>query len=172
MKPLSLTLLATGILLAISIAMRARLAARTAEHERAEEALEHQALHDTLTGLPNRALFSDRLDQALARADRQANSVAVLFLDIDNLRLINDSLDHAAGDRLLVSVGQRLGECLGASDTVARLGSDEFAILLENLPDAGAAVACAQRIPGSPAVFPDPEWPRAVPDREHRHRRQ
>jgi diguanylate cyclase (GGDEF)-like protein len=141
-------LLAAGILLAFSIVMRARLAARTAEHERAEEALEHQTMHDALTGLPNRALFSDRLDQALARAEQQdqTNSVAVLFLDIDNLRLINDSLDHAAGDRLLIIVGQRIMECVGPSDTVARLGSDEFAILLENLADAGAAVACAQRI--------------------------
>ena len=139
-------LLAAGLLLAVSVATRARLTSRTAEHERAEEALQHQAVHDALTGLPNRALFSDRLDQALARADHHANSVAVLFLDIDNLRLINDSLDHAAGDRLLVMVGQRIIECVAASDTVARLGSDEFAILLENLPDAGAAVACAQRI--------------------------
>jgi diguanylate cyclase (GGDEF)-like protein len=139
-------LLAAAALLAISIAMRVRLAARTAEHERAEEALEHMALHDRLTGLPNRALFSDRVDQALARADRQANSVAVLFLDIDNLRLVNDSLDHAAGDRLLVTLGQRLVECVANSDTVARLGSDEFAVLLEDLPDAGAAIARAQRI--------------------------
>jgi len=139
-------LLAAGALLAFSFAMRARLAARTADHERAEEALEHQAVHDALTGLPNRALFSDRLDHALARADHTANSVAVLFLDIDNFRLINDSLDHAAGDRLLVIIGQQIVQCVAASDTVARLGSDEFAVLLENLPDAGAAVACAQRI--------------------------
>ena len=105
------------------------------------------ALHDRLTGLPNRALFSDRVDQAPARADRQANSVAVLFLDIDNLRLINDSLDHAAGDRLLRSGRPALlGECGAASDTVAPLGGDEFAVLLEDLPDAGAAIARAQRI--------------------------
>ena len=71
-------LLAAGLLLAFSVAMQARLASRTAEHERAEEALQHQAVHDALTGLPNRALFSDRLDQALARADHHANSVAVL----------------------------------------------------------------------------------------------
>jgi diguanylate cyclase (GGDEF)-like protein len=142
----SAALLAAGVLLALSIAMRTRLALRTREHAVAEEALEYQAQHDALTGLPNRALFSDRLDQALARANGQASSVAVLLIDIDNLRLVNDSLDHLAGDRMLVAVGLRLVDCVGPLTTVARLGSDEFSILLQNLPDAAAAVACAQRI--------------------------
>jgi diguanylate cyclase (GGDEF)-like protein len=141
-----LALFAAGLMLAISIATRARLAARTADHERAEEALEHQSLHDALTGLPNRALFVDRLDHAFGRADRETSLVAVLFLDLDNFRLINDSLDHEAGDLLLMSVGQRLLECVAPTDTVARLGGDEFSILLEDVPDAGAALACAKRI--------------------------
>jgi diguanylate cyclase (GGDEF)-like protein len=139
-------LLAAGLLLALSIVMRGRLAARTREHALAEEALDYQAHHDALTGLPNRALFSDRLDQALTSADGSANSVAVLLVDLDNLRLVNDSLDHLAGDHMLVAVGQRLVDCVDPTATVARLGSDEFAILLVNLPDAGAAVACARRI--------------------------
>jgi len=99
----------------------------------AEERLHHQAFHDFLTDLPNRALFQDRLEQALARADRRDERVAVLFIDIDRFKFVNDSLGHAAGDQLLVAVAKRFLECSRPGDTVARLGGDEFTILLEDV---------------------------------------
>jgi diguanylate cyclase (GGDEF)-like protein/PAS domain S-box-containing protein len=110
--------------------------------------LQRLAFHDPLTDLPNRALFSDRLEHALARADRPSRSVAVLFLDLDNFKVINDSLGHDAGDRLLITVAERLQACLRPSDTAARLGGDEFTVLLEDLDDAGGdtAVHVAERI--------------------------
>jgi diguanylate cyclase (GGDEF)-like protein len=91
-----------------------------------------QALTDPLTGLPNRALFVDRLDHAMVRAERDGQAVAVLFLDVDDFKLVNDSLGHHAGDRLLVEVARRIRGCVRRSDTAARLGGDEFAILLAN----------------------------------------
>jgi diguanylate cyclase (GGDEF)-like protein/PAS domain S-box-containing protein len=97
-----------------------------------EGQLEHQAFHDALTSLPNRTLFMDRLDHALVRARRGRGFVAVLFLDLDNFKVINDSLGHKVGDQLLVSVSQRLQGCVRPEDTVARLGGDEFTILLED----------------------------------------
>ncbi len=101
------------------------------ERKTFEQQLEHQALHEPLTGLPNRTLFMDRLRQALARAKREGSSVAVMFMDLDRFKVINDSLGHAAGDRLLVAVARRIRACLREADTVARLGGDEFAFLLE-----------------------------------------
>ncbi len=91
-----------------------------------------QALTDPLTGLPNRSLFIDRLEHALARAERAGEEVSVLFLDVDEFKLVNDSLGHLAGDRLLVEMGKRIRKCLRRSDTAARLGGDEFAILVAN----------------------------------------
>jgi diguanylate cyclase (GGDEF)-like protein len=117
-----------------------------AERKRAEEALEHQAFHDALTGLPNRALFADRLEHALARADRQGKAVAVLFLDLDNFKVVNDSLGHAQGDALLVAVAERLRACLRIEDTGARLGGDEFTVLLEDVAGEAEAIAVAERI--------------------------
>ncbi|HLZ31210.1 MAG TPA: EAL domain-containing protein [Chloroflexota bacterium] len=109
--------------------------------------LQRMAFHDALTNLPNRALFSDRLEHALARADRASRSVAVLFLDLDNFKVVNDSLGHAVGDRLLVTVAERLASCLRPQDTAARLGGDEFTVLLENLDETGdEAVRVANRI--------------------------
>src|SRR6266852_3720808 len=112
----------------------------------AEAALEHQALHDWLTGLPNRTLFRDRLEHALAQADRRDHLVAVLFLDLDNFKVINDSLGHQSGDALLVEVAQRLRLCVRGSDTVARLGGDEFTVLLEEIDEEAQANLVAERI--------------------------
>ncbi len=121
--------------------------ARTLEVERElEEQLRHQAFHDTLTNLANRARFMDRLDHGLLRASRRAESIAVLFIDLDDFKSVNDSLGHPAGDQLLIGVAERLQACLRPGDTAARLGGDEFAILLEELHDTDHAVAVATRL--------------------------
>jgi diguanylate cyclase (GGDEF)-like protein len=116
------------------------------ERKRAEVELAHQAMHDALTGLPNRALFYDRLGQALNRVGRQGTAVAVLFLDLDRFKLINDSLGHGAGDKLLVAVAERLAGVLRAGDTAARFGGDEFVILCEDVSGERQAIAIAERI--------------------------
>ncbi len=123
------------------------LTCRDASQRKAfEEQLAHQAFHDALTGLPNRALFMERLRHALARARRQGTMVGVIFLDLDNFKFVNDSLGHGAGDYLLVAVAERLRVCLRAGDTVARLGGDEFTVLLEDLADEGQLLGLAERI--------------------------
>ncbi len=111
-----------------------------------EKQLEHQAFHDTLTGLPNRALFLDRLEHALARSERSTSGIAVLFLDLDRFKYVNDSLGHEVGDQLLVAVGSLLQGCVRPGDTVARLGGDEFTILLEDVERPDEAVYIAERI--------------------------
>jgi PAS domain S-box-containing protein len=136
------------------------------ERKRAEEMLAHSALHDGLTGLPNRALFLDRLQHAFARSERHASSykLAALFIDVDEFKVYNDSLGHAAGDELLIQVGQRLTSSLRgfdtisrqvaakdvevstAGDTLARLGGDEFAVLLDDIQDASDGIRVAERI--------------------------
>jgi diguanylate cyclase (GGDEF)-like protein len=110
------------------------------------DAMVHQALHDSLTGLPNRALFLDRLEHSLARTSRDPEPVAVLFLDIDRFKTVNDSLGHAAGDEVLCAVAERLRSCVRASDTAARLGGDEFALLLEGAGDRSEAARLAERV--------------------------
>jgi diguanylate cyclase (GGDEF)-like protein/PAS domain S-box-containing protein len=110
------------------------------------EQLRHQAFHDLLTGLPNRALFMDRLEHALTRANRRGHKVAVLFTDLDNFKVINDSLGHKAGDQLLIAVAERLKACLRPEDTAARLGGDEFTILVEDIASVGEVVQIAERI--------------------------
>jgi diguanylate cyclase len=116
------------------------------ERKRAEVELAHQAMHDALTGLPNRALFYDRLGQALNRVGRQGTAVAVLFLDLDRFKNINDSLGHGAGDKLLVAVAERLGRVLRGGDTAARFGGDEFVLLCEDVSGERQAIAIADRI--------------------------
>ncbi len=112
-----------------------------------EEQLLHRAFHDGLTGLANRALFTNRVEQALLRASREAHRTAVLFLDLDDFKEINDSLGHAAGDSLLTQGADRLRACLRAGDTAARLGGDEFAVLVEGCNDDGEeAMHVAERI--------------------------
>ncbi len=113
--------------------------------ERTEQ-LRHQAFHDALTGLPNRALILDRMDQMLARSRRDSTPVAVLFLDLDNFKDINDTLGHDAGDQLLVAVASRLAHALRESDTVGRLGGDEFVVLAEGSSLAAGAEAVAERL--------------------------
>src|SRR3954447_4719085 len=106
----------------------------------------HQALHDALTGLPNRALFTDRLKHALTHGRRRGTACGVIFLDLDRFKTVNDSLGHAAGDELLVSVARRIDDSLRSADTSARLGGDEFAVLLEDLAGPEECVIVAQRI--------------------------
>jgi diguanylate cyclase (GGDEF)-like protein/PAS domain S-box-containing protein len=108
--------------------------------------LERQALHDPLTKLPNRLLLMDRAHQALARLHRSKGPIALLFIDLDGLKAINDSLGHAVGDLLLVSVAERLAQTLRDSDTVARLGGDEFVILAEDLESDREALTVAERV--------------------------
>jgi len=116
------------------------------EQKRLEHDLAHLAFHDALTGLANRALFHDRVNQALARNERTENYVAVLFLDLDNFKTINDSLGHSAGDELLNVVAATLLASLRRSDTAARLGGDEFAVLIEDAPNREEVMRMADRL--------------------------
>jgi diguanylate cyclase (GGDEF)-like protein/PAS domain S-box-containing protein len=116
------------------------------ERKAFEEQLSHQAFHDSITGLANRALFRDRVEHALERQVRDDKPISVLFMDLDDFKTINDSLGHAAGDHLLGEVGERLRTCLRAPDTAARLGGDEFAILLEDGGEGVGAADVASRI--------------------------
>jgi diguanylate cyclase (GGDEF)-like protein/PAS domain S-box-containing protein len=117
------------------------------ERKRAEEQLTHQAFYDPLTQLPNRALFMDRLGHRFRRARRDGGApFAILFLDLDRFKGVNDSLGHEAGDNLLVTTARRLETCLRPGDTVARLGGDEFTVLLDSVADAGDAVRIADRV--------------------------
>lgn len=108
--------------------------------------LERQAMHDPLTRLPNRMLLMDRARQAVARLDRSDGVLAMLFIDLDKFKAVNDNLGHDAGDRLLVSVSERLAELMRDSDTIARLGGDEFVILAEEIESEGEAMALAGRV--------------------------
>ena len=116
------------------------------ERKRAEERLTHQTLHDSLTGLPNRTLLLDRLEQALARSQRWTSPLAVMFVDFDRFKVINDSLGHEAGDKALLAIARRLERMLRPSDTVARFGGDEFVILCEAVESLAQAREIATRI--------------------------
>jgi diguanylate cyclase (GGDEF)-like protein len=111
-----------------------------------EEQLRHQASHDHLTGLHNQASFYEHLSGAVSRARRQEGMVALLFLDLDEFKLVNDSLGHQEGDRVLREVAERLKGCLREEEMAARLGGDEFVVVLEDVADASAAVRVAERI--------------------------
>lgn len=117
------------------------------ERKQIEEQLRQNAFHDALTGLPNRPLFMDRLEQAVEHAKRHEDYLfAVLFLDLDRFKVINDSLGHLVGDQLLIGIAGRLKACLRPTDTVARLGGDEFTILLEDIEDVSDAIRVADRV--------------------------
>jgi diguanylate cyclase (GGDEF)-like protein len=118
-----------------------------------EDDIRHRALHDSLTGLPNRVLFLDRLEHALSRLERRDGLAAILFIDLDRFKLVNDSLGHQVGDELLAAVAPRLKDAVRGSDTVARFGGDEFGILLEDIRDERDAIEMAERIA---AVFTRP----------------
>jgi diguanylate cyclase (GGDEF)-like protein len=137
---------ATWQLFAALVAAMLGLLATLATALRRSAQLAHERLHDTLTGLPNRGLLLDRVDHALARARRSQRVVAVLFVDLDRFKAINDSFGHAAGDRLLNAVAGRLRDSVRPADTIGRFGGDEFVVLCEDLADPGEALSIAQRI--------------------------
>jgi diguanylate cyclase (GGDEF)-like protein/PAS domain S-box-containing protein len=117
------------------------------DRKQAEERLHHDAFHDVLTGLPNRALFVDHVKLAIARLQRRADhSFAVLYLDLDRFKVVNDSLGHMGGDQLLVGIARRLENCLRPGDTIARMGGDEFTVLLEDIGDGSTITQIAERI--------------------------
>ena len=116
------------------------------ERSRLEAQLAHQALHDPLTGLANQTLFRDRMEHALERLERVESHLAVLFLDVDNFKIVNDTLGHSAGDQLLTGVADRLAGCVRHPDTVARMGGDEFAILIDDAVSGEAVMAVAKRL--------------------------
>jgi diguanylate cyclase (GGDEF)-like protein len=143
----SLSLLSITLLLSV---VDSRLAARTAglvkSLSHANRQLHHQALHDSLTRLPNRSLLEDRICQAIAAGERSGKGFALMFLDLDRFKTINDSLGHHYGDKLLQGVAERLSQALRAEDTVARLGGDEFVVLLADLASPRAAATIAQKL--------------------------
>jgi diguanylate cyclase (GGDEF)-like protein/PAS domain S-box-containing protein len=126
------------------------------EQNELEGQLRHQAFHDPLTGLANRPLFNDRVEHALSARRQNGRGVAILLLDLDRFKTINDSLGHSTGDELLVAVGERIVRCLRPADTAARLGGDEFVILLEDVAELSEATGLASRIIdelGSPYIL-------------------
>jgi diguanylate cyclase (GGDEF)-like protein/PAS domain S-box-containing protein len=131
----------------------ANVLADALERQATEDQIRHRALHDPLTGLPNRVLFLDRLEHALVRLERSQSLAAILFLDLDRFKLVNDSLGHQVGDELLAAAAPRLQQAVRASDTVARFGGDEFGILLEDIGAEHEAIEMAERIA---AVFTRP----------------
>ena len=124
----------------------ATIARDITERQRAEDRLRYLALHDPLTGLPNRFLFREHVTQTLAQARRHDQQMALLFIDLDRFKEINDSLGHQTGDRLLQAIASRLWRCLRAGDTVARLGGDEFVVSLPDITDSSDATTIAQKI--------------------------
>lgn len=128
----------------------------------ADKKIRHLAYHDTLTGLPNRLLFIDRMDQAISRAIREKNRFALLFIDIDHFKMINDSMGHDAGDALLTTVTERLTRSLRRTDTISRLGGDEFTVIVENITEPEDAAIVARNL------LETLTWPILIGDREVR----
>ncbi|MEN9315394.1 MAG: hypothetical protein RIS35_1787 [Pseudomonadota bacterium] len=144
---IALALLATVSAIALYIhRINRRLAHALAESRAAEHRIRHLAQHDPLTDLPNRALFADRLDEALASTEPRGRPLAVMFMDLDDFKPINDTLGHDIGDRLLQEVATRLRGCLRDSDTVARVGGDEFVALLRNVTELSDAMVVAEKL--------------------------
>lgn len=136
--------------------MQQQIRAQFRTLQQKQQELDRLASHDSLTGLPNRRLFLDRLDQAMARARRNQGQLALLFIDLDNFKEINDNLGHAAGDAVLCEVGQRLADLVREIDTVARLGGDEYIILLDGADDLGAiehVAQCALEALAQPVIY-------------------
>lgn len=127
----------------------ARLQVEIDERQRAEARARHTAMHDPLTGLPNRRLFMDRLDSAILRASRNHGAFALAYLDIDGFKPVNDTYGHLIGDQLLIQIASRLTDRLRGADTVARLGGDEFGLILDELVDGDVALRVAQALVGS-----------------------
>lgn len=137
-------LISAGIAVTVTMMLRLVVMAHALERahitaRQAEQAMQHQAHHDALTGLPNRRLLEDRLSVALARAPREDGSVAVMFLDLDRFKYINDTHGHAAGDAVLVEAAERIRQAVRVGDTVARMGGDEFVVVLPDVPAPGSA---------------------------------
>jgi diguanylate cyclase (GGDEF)-like protein len=130
----------------INLAVVNQRVKRVVEANRAERYVRHLAFNDTLTGLPNRVLFADNLDRAIERAESHGQSLAVLFLDLDRFKFVNDTLGHEIGDRLLKAVAGRIKCCVRSTDCVARLGGDEFTVLLDDLSVPALAANAAQKI--------------------------
>ena len=149
------------------------LSAEIAERQRMEEKLSYDAVHDGMTGLANRVLFMDRLGQAIRRSRRhKRQSLAVLFIDVDHFKLVNDSLGHRYGDQLLILIGRRLQETVRAIDTVARFGGDEFTILLEDLDRRSSARVLTGRIQAAMRRPFQLDFARCACQRQHWHRHQ
>ncbi len=148
--------------------MHERLAIALSKTAR-DERLHRQAHYDPLTALPNRLLFLDRLAQELATATAGLSRGALLYIDLDHFKRVNDSVGHAAGDQLLTIVAQRLRSCVKDGDTVARLGGDEFTVILRNVADPDAARAVARAHHRIAAVAGEYRRPRSLRLREHRH---
>ena len=130
-----------GVLARAFAAMRQQINEQLEQLNNQRNALDQLARHDSLTGLPNRRVFAERLDQALARAGRQSESLAVLFIDLDQFKPINDAFGHAAGDAVLQAIAERLKARLRTEDTLARLGGDEFIALIDHAPDESSLLA-------------------------------
>jgi diguanylate cyclase (GGDEF)-like protein len=142
-----------GVFWAIVVGYQRRTERQAAENRQQAVESQHQALHDALTGLPNRTLLRDRITQAIHQADRELSPAALLLIDLDRFKEVNDTLGHHHGDQLLIQVGERLRGNLREVDTVARLGGDEFAVLLPRIQTAEGAVAVAAKLQ---AAFDEP----------------
>ncbi len=136
---------ATGVDASFAQAV-ANVLASALERARTEDLIRHRALHDALTELPNRALVMERVEHALVRAERSGDRIALLFLDLDHFKDVNDSLGHARGDELLVAVGQRIRQAVRPPDTVGRLGGDEYVVLCEDVGDEHGPLVVAERL--------------------------